>query len=168
MTYGEGNGNPLQYSCLENPMGKGTWQATVHAVAKSQTWLKRLSTHTVLFEGKKRRGQQRMRWLDTITKSIDMNMSKLREIVKNRGVWRAAVHGITKSQTSLNNWTTTVLLGNLPFYGFPIPIPAVVIVSASLAAVGNTDMCSWIDQSDSPTANFESKAYTQTSLGASV
>jgi len=97
-----------------------------------------------------------------------MNVSKLREIVKNRGVWRAAVRGITKSQTSLNNWTTTVLLGNLPFYGFPIPIPAVVIVSASLAAVGNTDMRSWIDQSDSPTANFESEAYMQTSLGASV
>ena len=40
---GEGHGNPLQYSCLENPIDKGAWQATVHGVAKSQTWLKRLS-----------------------------------------------------------------------------------------------------------------------------
>ena len=42
---GEGNGNPLQYSCLENPVDKGTWQATVHRVEKSQTWLKWLSMH---------------------------------------------------------------------------------------------------------------------------
>ena len=42
---GEGNGNPLQYSCLENPMDRGAWQATVYGVAKSQTRLKRLSTH---------------------------------------------------------------------------------------------------------------------------
>ena len=43
---GEGHGNPFQYSCLENPMDRGAWQAVVHRVAKSQTRLKRLSTHT--------------------------------------------------------------------------------------------------------------------------
>ena len=43
---GEGNGNPLQYSCLENSVDRGAWQATVHGVAKSQTRLKRLSTHS--------------------------------------------------------------------------------------------------------------------------
>ena len=43
---GAGYGNPIQYSCLENPMDRGTWQATVHGVAKSQTWLKGLSTHS--------------------------------------------------------------------------------------------------------------------------
>ena len=43
---GGGHGNPLQYSCLENPMDRGAWQATVHRVAKSWTWLKQLSTHT--------------------------------------------------------------------------------------------------------------------------
>jgi len=42
---GEGNGNPLQYSCLENPMDKGAWRATVHRVAKSRTRLKQISTH---------------------------------------------------------------------------------------------------------------------------
>ena len=46
---GEGNGNPLQYSCPENPMGRGAWQATVHGVAKSQTWLSNFThTHTLL------------------------------------------------------------------------------------------------------------------------
>ena len=58
-------------------------------------------------EGKRRRGWQRMRWLDSITDSIDMNFSKLWEIVKYREAWCAAVHGITKNQTWFNNWTTT-------------------------------------------------------------
>ena len=50
-------------------------------------------------EGERRRGQQRMRWLDGITDSMDMSWRKLREIVKDRGAWRAAIHVVSKSQT---------------------------------------------------------------------
>ena len=58
-------------------------------------------------EGKRRRGQQRMRWLDSITDSMDMNLSKLQERVKDRGAWCAVVHGVIKSWTSLSNCTIT-------------------------------------------------------------
>ena len=56
-------------------------------------------------EGRRRRGQQRVRWLDGITDSMDMSLSKLQETVEDRGTWHAAVHGATKSQTWLSDWT---------------------------------------------------------------
>ena len=58
-------------------------------------------------EGKRRRGQQRMRLLDSITNSMDINLSKLWEIVKDRGAWQATVHGVSKNQTWLTDWTAT-------------------------------------------------------------
>ena len=72
---------------------------------KADSWEKILMLEKV--EGKRRRGQQRMRLFDSITDSMDINLSKLQGIVEDRGAWHAAVHGVTKSWTQLSDWTTT-------------------------------------------------------------
>ena len=131
---GEGNGDPLQYSCLENSMDRGAWWAIVHGVTKSRTWLTNAHTspgkgiigrismewlmlklklqyfgypmqrassleNTLMLgkiEGKRRRGQQRMRRLDSISNSMDINLRRHQKIV-NRKEWRATVHEIVKN-----------------------------------------------------------------------
>ena len=74
-------------------------------------------------EGRRRRGRQRMRWLDSITDSVNMNLNKLQEIVRDREAWCAAVHGVTKSYTLLGklNKNTNV---SIPL--FPSELPRVV------------------------------------------
>ena len=70
-------------------------------------------------EGRRRRGQQRMRWLDGITDSMDMGLSKLQEVVKDREAWHVTTHGVEKSQIRISNWTTMTAYLSMYIYKLP-------------------------------------------------
>ena len=94
--YGEGNGNPLQYSCLENPVDRGARWAAVHRVAQSQTLLKQLSVHACIGEGN----------------GNPLQYSCL-ENPRDRGAWWAAVCGVAQSQTQLKQLSNSRLLSKV-------------------------------------------------------
>ena len=107
-----------------NPKGNQPWIFIGRTVAEAEApilwpldakcWLIGKDPDAGKDWGQKEKGWQRIRWLDSITDSLDVYLTKLWDIVEDREAWRAAVHGVTKSQTRLSNWTTTSVLGTLP------------------------------------------------------
>ena len=117
---GEDSWSPLDCKEIQpvHPKGDQSWVFIGRTDVEAETpilwprdaksWLIWKTLMLGKIEGRRRRGQQRMRWLGGITDSMEMSLSKLQELVMNRGAWRAVVHGMVKSRTRLSDWSELI------------------------------------------------------------